>query len=111
MARYKIVDGTAFILLLIRLLGGCQNRTVIKSQCLFHGLLRFCQRTIQIYFNFADMMSLIKWVKDIGASAIPKDIYMGKDHLLRANDYYNTHFRDRLGVYATFEVMWVEAKR
>lgn len=65
----------------------------------------------RIKVRFSDMMSLIKWVKDIGANALPKDIYMGKDLLLRANDYYNTHFKDRLGVYATFEVIWVEASR
>ena len=65
----------------------------------------------RIKVRFEDMMSMIKWVKDIGANALAKDIYMGKDLLLRANDYYNTQYRDRLGVYATFEVMWVEAKR
>jgi len=67
--------------------------------------------TERIKVRFSDMMSLIKWVKDIGANALPKDIYLGKDLLLKTNDYYNTHFKDRLGVYATFEVIWVEAKR
>lgn len=67
--------------------------------------------TERIKVRFEDMMSLIKWVKDIGANALPKDVYLGKDHLNRANDYYNTHFYDRLGVYATFEVIWVEANR
>ena len=67
--------------------------------------------TERIKVRFEDMMSMIKWVKDIGANALAKDIYMGKDLLLRTNDYYNTHYKDRLGVFATFEVMWVEAKR
>jgi len=61
-----------------------------------------------IKVRFTDMMSLLKWVKDIGANMVPKEIYMGKDLLLKANDYYNTQFQDRLGVYATFEVLWVE---
>jgi len=65
----------------------------------------------RIKVRFEDMISMIKWVKDIGANTLAKDIYMGKDLLHRANDYYNTHYKDRLGVYATFEVMWVEAKR
>ncbi len=64
-----------------------------------------------IKVRFPDMMGLIKWIKDIGANALPKDIYMGKDLLLRANDYYKTHFKDRLGTFATFEVIWIEAKK
>ncbi len=67
--------------------------------------------TERIKVRFEDMMSLIKWVKDIGANALPHGMYMGKDLLLKANDYYNTRFQDRLGVYATFEVIWVEAQR
>jgi len=67
--------------------------------------------TERIKVRFADMMSLIKWVKDIGANALAKDIYMGKDLLRKTNDYYNAHYQDRLGVYATFEVIWVEARR
>jgi malonyl-CoA O-methyltransferase len=64
-----------------------------------------------IKVRFPDMMGLIKWIKDIGANALPKDAYMGKDLLLKANDYYNTHFKDHLGIYATFEVIWIEAQR
>ena len=56
-------------------------------------------------------MSMIKWVKDIGANALVKDTYMGKDLLLRTNEYYNANYQDRLGIYATFELIWVEAKR
>ena len=65
----------------------------------------------RIKVRFEDMMSLVKWVKDIGANALPRDTYIGKDLLLRADRYYNGHFRDRLGVYATFEVIWVHARR
>jgi malonyl-CoA O-methyltransferase len=64
-----------------------------------------------IKVRFEDMMSLVKWVKDIGANALAKDIFMGKELLLRTNDYYNARYRDRLGVYATFEIIWVEARR
>ncbi|MCK5014058.1 MAG: methyltransferase domain-containing protein [Candidatus Omnitrophica bacterium] len=68
-------------------------------------------RAEQIQVRFPDMMHLIKWIKDIGANALPRDIYMGRDLLLRANEYYNQHFKDAAGVYATFEVIWVEARR
>jgi len=67
--------------------------------------------TENIKVRFSDMMSLIKWLKNIGANALPNDIYLGKDLLLKANDYYNANFQDRLGIYATFEVIWVEAKK
>ena len=66
-------------------------------------------KTENIKVRFADMMDLVKWVKSIGANTLPGDVYLGRDLLLKANDYYNAHFKDRLGVYATFEVIWMEA--
>lgn len=89
-------------------LADCGQVTEALKEAGFNDILVSTER---IKVRFADMMSLIKWVKDIGASALPRDMYMGKDLLLRANDYYHTHFQDRLGVYATFEVIWVEARR
>lgn len=65
----------------------------------------------RIKVRFEDMLSLVKWVRDIGANALPRDLYIGKELLLRANEYYNAHFRDRMGVYATFEVIWAHARR
>ena len=41
----------------------------------------------------------MKWIKDIGANTLTNDFYMGKDLLVRANDYYNDNFRDRFGVF------------
>jgi len=67
--------------------------------------------TEHIKVRFSDMMSLIKWVRDIGANGLPNEIYLGKELFLKANEYYNDHFQDRLGIYATFEVIWVEANR
>ncbi len=65
----------------------------------------------RIKVRFTDMMSLIKWIKSIGANMLGRDMYIGKDLLLSANDYYNKNFKDKLGVYATFEVIWVEGKK
>lgn len=64
-----------------------------------------------IRVHFPDMMNLIKWIKGIGANALAKDAYIGKDLLLKAGQYYNENFKDLLGVYATFEVIRVEARR
>lgn len=62
-----------------------------------------------IKVHFEDMMALVKWIKDIGANAIRKNIYIGKDGLLQASEYYNRNFKDSWGVYASFEVIWVKA--
>jgi len=52
----------------------------------------------------------MKWVKDTGANAFEKDFYLGKERLSKANQYYNEHYKDNWGVYASFEVIWIEAK-
>ena len=65
----------------------------------------------RIKIRFPDMMALVQWTKDIGANALEKDIYIGRDWLSRANEYYRQHFQDRFGIYATFEVVWVVAKK
>ncbi len=64
-----------------------------------------------IKLHFVDLWELILWLKKIGANVIEKDIYVGRDWLSRANDYYQQNFKDRWGISATFEVLWVEAKK
>ena len=65
----------------------------------------------RIKVRFVDMMSLVKWIKNIGANGLPKEIFVGKEWLNRASDYYEEHFKDRLGIYSTFEVIWCEAEK
>ena len=65
----------------------------------------------RIKVHFPDMLGLIQWTKNIGANNLEKNIYIGKDLLQRANDYYNEHFRDSFGITATFEVVWVSARK
>jgi malonyl-CoA O-methyltransferase len=65
----------------------------------------------RIKVRFPDMMALLKWIKGIGANALKKDVYIGKEWLDRANEYYNEHYKDRFGIYTTFEVIWVDAKK
>lgn len=92
----------------VRRLAGQDSVTKALKEAEFHDVQVSTER---IKVRFSDMMHLIKWVKDIGANALPKDFYIGKELLFRSNEYYNAHFHDRLGVYATFEVIWVEARR
>ena len=65
----------------------------------------------RIKVHFPDMMSLMKWIKNIGANALEKEMYIGKDLLIRADEYYNTHFKDHLGICSTFEVIWGMARK
>jgi malonyl-CoA O-methyltransferase len=64
-----------------------------------------------IKVHFPMMLDLLKWIKDIGANMLNPGVYLGKDALLKSEEYYNEHFRDRLGIRATFEVLWVEAQK
>jgi len=64
-----------------------------------------------IKVHFADMLALVKWVKDIGANALVGHIFIGRDWLTRANAYYKENFSDQWGVGATFQVIWVEATK
>ena len=62
-----------------------------------------------IKVHFADMLALVKWIKDIGANALVGDMFIGRDWLNRADAYYKENFGDQWGVSATFQVIWVEA--
>ena len=64
-----------------------------------------------IKVHFPDMLALVKWVKDIGANALMGDMFIGRDWLNRANAYYTQTFADQWGVGATFQVIWVQAKK
>lgn len=65
----------------------------------------------RIKVRFPDMMAMVQWMKDIGANQLERNFYVGKDLLAQASDYYEKKFRDRFGIYATFEVIWVYAKK
>ncbi len=75
------------------------------------GFKKFETESEIIKTHFEDMLALVRWIRDIGANAIEKDIYIGKSRLLKANEYYKRHFKDRWGVCASFEVIWVKAEK
>lgn len=60
--------------------------------------------------NFSNMIELVKWLKDTGSNAIEKDLFVGRELLLKANEYYLNNYRSSLGIYASFEVLWIKAK-
>ena len=61
--------------------------------------------------HFPDMLALVKWIKDIGANALMNIRFVGRDWLAKASAYYSRTFPDRWGVCATFEVIWVQARK
>lgn len=65
----------------------------------------------RIKVRYPDMLSLIKWIKGIGANMLGNDMFIGKELLMKTNDYYNEHYKDRLGVYTTFEIIWIECRK
>jgi len=67
--------------------------------------------TEMIKVHFPDMLTLVKWLKDIGANILPKNGFIGKEFMMEANEFYQKNFSDRLGIIASFEVIWVQAKR
>lgn len=65
----------------------------------------------RIKVRYPDLRAILKWIRDIGANALSPGVFIGKDLLVRAEDYYNATYCDRLGVYTTFEVIWVSARK
>ncbi len=68
-------------------------------------------KTELIKTHFPDMLALLKWLKGIGANRMNRDFYFGRDWLRRANEYYFKNFNNRWGVQASFEVIWIYAKK
>lgn len=64
-----------------------------------------------IKVHFPDMFSLVKWIKNIGANVLKTESFVGKQWLARANRYYAENYKDKFGIDATFEVIWLEAKK
>ncbi|MDO8581033.1 MAG: methyltransferase domain-containing protein [Candidatus Omnitrophota bacterium] len=65
----------------------------------------------RIKVHFPTVRDLLYWIKNIGANALAHDVVVGKEWLERAEEYYNQHYKDRFGIYATFEVLWVEGQK
>ena len=63
----------------------------------------------KITTHFPDMLSLIKWIKNIGANQLERDFFVGPDLIERANIFYEQKFRERTGVKVSFQVFWIKA--
>jgi malonyl-CoA O-methyltransferase len=61
--------------------------------------------------HFSDMRELLRWLKGIGANRLNQNIFIGRQSLADAENYYRKHFPTRWGVQATFEVIWATARK
>ncbi|MFT5169644.1 MAG: malonyl-CoA O-methyltransferase [Candidatus Omnitrophota bacterium] len=64
-----------------------------------------------IQVRYPDMMALFKWIKGLGANALKNDVFIGKELWQKADEYYAANFKDKHGIYATFEIIWITADK
>ena len=64
-----------------------------------------------IKVEFSDGWELLRWLKDIGADVLDREIFIGRDLLTRANAIYREAFPYHQGIQVTFEVIWIKANK
>jgi len=64
-----------------------------------------------IKVEFKDMFDLTTWLKEIGANNLAREGYLGSETIVSAADIYRERFSYLKGVGATFEVIWIYAKK
>lgn len=65
-----------------------------------------------IKVQFKDVLELMGWLKSIGANHLAKEkFFLGKEMLQRADAHYKRHYPYHDGICATFEVIWVYARK
>ncbi len=90
-----------------RLSGEAEARAMLLAA----GFTRIETRTETIQTHFSDMMALLKWIKGLGANALPREFYVGKDLLRRAQGHYQRLYAGPWGVDATLEVVWMKGEK
>ena len=65
----------------------------------------------RISSHFPDMMTLLQWIKNIGANCLGRNSFVGPDLLAQANTYYENNYKDMPGIQVTFQVYWVSARK
>lgn len=65
--------------------------------------------------DFPTMTDVLLWVKRLGANGLGRHVFIGKEHMKRAADYYRTNYSlgqdERAGVFVTMEIVWLELKK
>jgi len=88
------------------------SKTAVAAALRAAGFERVEVNTEHVLCSFEDMWALLVWLKNIGANALPREGFVGKRMLDAANEYYQSNFSlPQDGIKATFEVIWVEARK
>jgi len=80
----------------------------IVQNCGFHDV-RIEQELRKVHF--ADMLSLLRWLKATGANVSRTGSFIGRDMLARCAQVYQENYEDNQVVYATFEVIWITGEK
>jgi len=75
------------------------------------GLRLSVERRQHMRLAFWDLMALLRWLKGIGANAAPRDFYVGKEMLKRADVHCRKEFGDEHRIYISFEILLIQAFR
>lgn len=93
-----------------------QDNGLVHNDAVYQALVNSEFNDIEVYseikkLHFSDMLMLVRWLKAIGANGVRRDYFVGKQRLQRASEFYDRHFRDNGGVYATFEIIWARGTK
>ena len=64
-----------------------------------------------IRVSFKDVKTLLRWLKSIGANASRQDMFLGKESLEKIDQCYREHFSRKGQIFATFETLWLSARK
>jgi malonyl-CoA O-methyltransferase len=60
---------------------------------------------------FHDLWSILVWLKSVGANALGRRVFLGRQALEKAQKHYVKNYSVKGGLKVTFEVIWVRAAR
>lgn len=75
------------------------------------GFKEISVQSEHIKVHFGCVTDLLKWLKGIGANRLTESFPIGKEWLAQLEAEYAKMFSDRFGIYASFEVVWVGARK
>ncbi len=75
------------------------------------GFLDFDIQNEIVKATFSDVLTLLRWLKAIGANTASREILLNKGLLKKIDEFYKTNFNASGKIYASFEVVSVGARK
>lgn len=82
-------------------------RLALKKAYFQHGGVMMEKRTLV----FKDVWELLKWTKAIGANSLTRGFFLSKGLLADLERHYAARYTLESGLTATFEIIWVDARK